>query len=355
MPKQRLYYMDFIRAIATVLIVMTHYNALFIYNVAPQRPELSVITLNISNIYIGAFGVSLFLIVSGAALMLSYGKNDKMDLKRFYSKRFQTIYPMFWIAYICFFLFSVFKDRGLNHLIPKWKFIYSFLGIDGYMCLMRQGEVNFFRVGEWFLGFILIIYLIFPLLIWLIKKAPIVLAVLIATLYCVAIYLGQSTGSVFVRLPEIVFGMYFMKYYGGEKSVKWYAALIAFAVLVANTVLRPQFSFIPAQSRESLQTTYVGIAAFILLAYLARFFTARVFRNISSTICKYSYACFLIHHQIIYMIMLKFNLSALARSDSYLMFVFCCLVIAAASYALFHLNEKVVAYIKDCFKKEQTE
>ena len=47
MKRERLFYLDFIRAIATVAIVLTHYNALFFYNVYPQAPEKVVITARV--------------------------------------------------------------------------------------------------------------------------------------------------------------------------------------------------------------------------------------------------------------------------------------------------------------------
>ena len=103
MGKERIFYLDFIRAFATIVIVLPHFNALFLFNV--YRPENAVITLYVGNIYIGAFGVSLFLIISGAALMHVYGNREKFDYKTFYIKRSKTIFPMFWIAYFLVFMF----------------------------------------------------------------------------------------------------------------------------------------------------------------------------------------------------------------------------------------------------------
>ena len=38
MQKQRIFYLDFVRAAATLLIVLTHYNALYLYT-NPQMPK----------------------------------------------------------------------------------------------------------------------------------------------------------------------------------------------------------------------------------------------------------------------------------------------------------------------------
>ena len=159
--RERLYYLDFIRAISTIVIVLTHFNAIYLYNVSPVRPECAVITLWVSNIYIGAFGVSLFLIISGAALMYVYGER-KFDWKRFYKQRFLTIYPMFWIAYFGVFLYHTYKYGGIMQGIPKKNIIFTILGMDGLM--LNAGVRVFYLIGEWFLGCIVLIYAVFPLI-----------------------------------------------------------------------------------------------------------------------------------------------------------------------------------------------
>lgn len=85
MKKERLFYLDFVRAIAVISIVITHFNARFLY-LNPPMPEKAVLTTNVGNLYIGDWGVSLFFIISGAALMYIY--QEKCDWKLFYKKRF---------------------------------------------------------------------------------------------------------------------------------------------------------------------------------------------------------------------------------------------------------------------------
>ena len=86
MKKERLFYLDFVRAIAAVSIVLTHYNACYIWI---WQESKVVLTSDIGGLYIGDWGVSLFIIISGAALMYVYEK--KCDLKTFFKKRFLSI------------------------------------------------------------------------------------------------------------------------------------------------------------------------------------------------------------------------------------------------------------------------
>ena len=118
--KERIFYLDFIRAAATLLIILTHYNALFLYT-SPQMPEKAVITCYFSNVYIGDLGVSLFLIISGAALMYVY--KEKCRVGEFYKKRFWSIYPLFWIGYLGFFFYSFYFQTIFIQIF----FLYNFL------------------------------------------------------------------------------------------------------------------------------------------------------------------------------------------------------------------------------------
>ena len=212
MSKERVFYLDFIRAFSTLLIVLTHYNALFIYNV--NRPSSAVITLNIGNVYIGALGVSLFLIISGAAMMYVYGDREKVNWKTFYYKRFVTIYPMFWLAYLAVASFTFLEQKGINPFIPRKNFIFSILGFDTYLANFQIK--TFCHVGEWFLGLIIFIYIAFPLLLKLIKQAPIILAISAIVIYSLSLitFKDESWCGIFftTRLPEFLFGMYFIKY-----------------------------------------------------------------------------------------------------------------------------------------------
>lgn len=352
MKKERIFYLDFIRAIATFVIVLTHYNAVFIYNV--QNPKGIIVSTHISNIYIGSFGVSLFLIISGAAMMVSYGKRDKIDLKTFYKKRFITIYPMFWEAYIA--AFALFAASLIYHknsfpTIPKINLIFSLVGLDGY--LSNFGVQTFYFVGEWFLGFILIIYIIFPAILWLMKKQPIVLGLIsVAGFVLTEIFLtGKDVTTALLiptRLPEIVFGMVFVTYL---KKVPWYAALVSFAVVVANQIIKPDYSIVP----EDVQVLYVGICSFLVLVYISKFFDRAFFKKICSVVCKYSYPCFIVHHYLMFKIVFRFDLWRINTLESIGIFLLCCVAIAAACVALDYINEKILLLFRTLFKKEKTE
>ncbi len=308
--RERIFYLDFIRTIAVILIIITHYNAVFVFGLEPALTDRCVITEFPFGIYVGDLGVSLFLIISGAALMYVY--EGDFDIKLFYKKRFWAIYPMFWIAYIVAVLPRLEVWRNLEYFIPKWRYAITFIGMDGYLSEYCD---TFYVLGEWFLGFIIIFYLIFPFIRWLINKNEIVFWIVILVIYalCLIFYDMQMSMSkfIFIRLPELCFGMTFIKH---RMKLKWYYIIPAIAILVINTIEKPQLS-------SNIQTTYIGISFFLVLVFISYYVNYSFVNKICSFVSKYSYAVFLVHHVVIEHIQAGFNLARFSPEKSYVLFM----------------------------------
>lgn len=334
--KKRVFGLDFIRAIATILIVITHFNARYIWIGTPEAYNKMIIGAQTFNIYIGALGVSLFFVISGAALMMTYENN--FELKTFLKKRFLTIYPMFWIAYFVAFLHQFYRYRCINQSIPKINIILSVLGMDGYLSNFKVP--TFYLLGEWFLGFIIIVYILFPILRWGVLKHPVLMGIVAVILYGGTIYFYKleypSSIILFIRLPEILFGMYFQKYF---KRVDMKVAIMSSIVLIINTIFAPQIS-------SDIQTTYIGISAFLVLYYISNYFeNQRWLTCLCKVVCKYSYAVFLIHHYIIAYLMEMYDLNNITVLESWILFVLICCLVALFSYLLYFLNQRVMEVV----------
>ena len=331
MKKERIFYLDFIRALSTLIIVLCHYNALYIYSV--NNPGAILITGEIGSVYIGDFGVSLFLILSGASLMVSYGKKESVDWKQFYWKRIRTIYPMYWVGFLGVFAYDFYVNACVPGA-PKYSIIWTILGLDGY--IGNLGIPTFFVVGEWFLGFIILVYIVFPVLLYLIKKAPKLLAAVVLAVYvCTLMFYEGTMPIMFIlttRLPEILFGMYLIQ---SGKKVSWKVALTAPAIIVLNSVIDVN------HINFSLRTTYIGISAYLVLAYIAQFFEIPFVKRICSVLCKYSYACVIIHHTVIYRLSAKFDIANISLGNSFMLFVCCCITITIASWLLYHVTSRI--------------
>lgn len=337
MKRERLFYLDLVRALAVILILLIHYNAIFLH-LDPKQLDKVVIAHRICNLYMGNLGVSLFFIISGAALMYVYG--EKINIINFYKKRFMALYPMFWMAYVGAVIMRMLFNGGtdiFSHEIPKVNFIYTILGFDSYVVAIKP---TFYIVGEWFLGCIIIIYILFPLLRWGVNKHPMATIGILTLLYLLSIFCYKTPlpkeEVVCKRLPEFVFGMIFVKYF---KRVNWKAAMAALLVLIANTVFKPNFD-------SCIQTTYVGIAAFLVLVFISSCLKCFVIEKVIRIISKYSYAVFLIHHVIFFRVTGYFDLYSITTKQSYLIFGGCVIIIVIVSFLLFKTNDLLINRIK---------
>ncbi|WP_307741680.1 acyltransferase family protein [uncultured Mobiluncus sp.] len=166
--KKRLFYLDFVRAFSVLLILLTHFNNPFF------TASGWIITNHPFHIYVGDLGVSLFLMISGTALTVTYRR--PLDLKLFFKKRFLGIYPMFWIAYAVFFTLRFLVYRANVGPLPYRSFPLTIMAMDGLVA--NFGVPTMYLLGEWFLGFIVIFYLVFPLMLWGVQEHPWATAVL---------------------------------------------------------------------------------------------------------------------------------------------------------------------------------
>ena len=172
MKKQRLFYLDLIRAVALVCILVIHFNAAVTgYFTLPSKLFGSVLPFNI---YLGDFGSSLFFMVSGAALQYtSPGQGrEPLNLARFYQKRAKAVYPMFWLAWCIFFPIRFVTKPGYYAAAKTPSLLLTVLGLDNFAQAAGWVTMDFACVGEWFLGSILFLYLLFPLLRWGLRKQP---------------------------------------------------------------------------------------------------------------------------------------------------------------------------------------
>lgn len=331
-PRKRIFYLDFIRAIATVAIVLTHFNNPYLSNSG------YLLTNYPFGIYLGNAGVSLFLIISGASLALTY--RYPLNYKKFYWKRFIGIYPMFWTAWVLatMYLFLA-RDGHVLSNAPISNLIFTVFGVDG---LAANFHINtFYLLGEWFLGFILLFYLIFPLLLWAINRFPISTAAVILGLYILSVWYLQGSGLpaamiISVRLPELVFGMYFMIYW--KKFPK--LLLIPAAGILVLASFFPDFN-------ENIATTAVGISLFIILVIAGTLLDHQIVRAPFNLISKYSYGIFLVHHVIIMEVYRVLNTSTFEVKRYYFLFATVCVLSFIFAVVLSKVTASIVDFCKN--------
>ena len=263
--------------------------------------------------YVGWFGdqgVQLFLIASGFGLtwglLERQGSAPLASVKNFLWRRAERIYPPWWAVHIIFAVTYVAVGWGIapNHL----RFWLSAVGLR-----ITPDTLYFFAPAWWFIGLLIQLYLIYPLL-WsaLRRRGPgwllgmtlsVSLPVRLAGLLVFYRYLDAwSRGAIFItRLPEFVFGICLASWLHSRPGTtdQW---LRRGSTLVSAVVLYALATF--------LSLTLAGMAVAPFLLGVAAFLPLYAgFRSLEKTswghggvlvwIGRHSYSLYLLHHPMI--------------------------------------------------------
>lgn len=203
--------LDFLRVFAIALVFIAHFGQVLDHSAGSF--------FGVKNFYyvsLGGLGVSLFLILSG--VLAGLGGSSKNESYLLYMlKKVLRIYPLYLlsvpIAIVGYLLGGLLMEGDLPELFPNgflvdllWSItaFYSWAGMWG-------GPYN---SPSWFIALIMVMYALFPLLFFCIKRAPhITLAVLLAVSVLSRWYIGQEgipfiAGSLFDELKGWAYRQY---------------------------------------------------------------------------------------------------------------------------------------------------
>ena len=305
--RRRVVCFDVIGIFSCICVLIVHFNAsLCGYNgtfVYPQNGLIPSYYLD-GRVYLGGLGVRMFFMLSGARLMYTY-----RGAKTFVIRRIQSIYPMFWIAYAAATIFDLLYYKGVGSGNPL-ALVFSFLGMDGYLLALGVLATDFYKLGEWFLGCILMLYMLFPLLHAGVEKKPVLTGVLALAVYALCVRRFNEI-AFFLRIPEMLFGMMFVKY-DGEKHAAWLTAVSA-ALLLAAWLARDLIAPL---------TLCIALALFLfcLFALVSRLIRHEGVKNALAAGSKLTYPIFLVHHWLIARMLNGFNLAYMPRRTVLMLF-----------------------------------
>lgn len=310
---------DLIRALCTVGIVLFHYSYIYIeYGILGNHLQFS----RYRNGDWGGLFVAIFFMLSGAVLWYNY--SDKIKLPMFYLKRFLSIFPMFYLAWVIAYFAKV---RELGTYLwggPKKNLIYTILGIDGYF-LNPGVNMNYYCLGEWFLGAILILYVLYPFVRMAFQTmiGKIIYTVLLAVAYTANLYFDWFTMSdgknILTCLMDFTIGMWIVTYRKQLKN-KWclWGSILLSCVLM--------FSDIPV--KEVMCSTLVGMLWFVILLNLSDFLMkGRMMQILVKWIGNSSFGIFLVHHVILYAYMKQYQGTEIGMGKSLGLFFLLFLII----------------------------
>lgn len=317
MKKQRVLYLDLIRIICFLMVTSYHFS----YAVKTIGINADVeLYQGIVHIVWAPIAVSSFFMVSGASLIYRY--RDTFSLKEFYKKRFFGLYPLFWLAYVFAFLDFFYRVKSIPGA-PKINFLLSVIAMDGYF----NGTIpTFYMIGEWFLGAIVIMYLLFPLYRYVMCKCKWILPAVFFVGSIVLIY-----DNPFPFVPEknpLMCSMYFvlgmllemLREKRDRKPVRigMRIAAAAGAVLfvVVYAVEKTGFRF---NSYHVIFTLSVSLVLIVMEA--AEWIKSERIKRLIVLIGRHSYAYFLLHHVFLYKYLPNFQGITMSGSNTLFLFL----------------------------------
>jgi len=236
----------------------------------------------------GSLFVTVFFAISGAVLYYNYPQN--FSLKLFYYKRWKSIFPAFYMCFLFFFLKNVFAFHAVFYA-GRLPILFSLFGMDGYFLYRFP---NYYLVGEWFLGAIIMLYLMYPALSLVINKNQFIIPVLLITGYVWMLgtdfFIVDNFRNMITCTASFYFGMLAIRYkelFFKNKII----GIASFFILVFLCCVRlPQFVFIYQIQGFALMTVLIQVGNMIMNTKV---------KPVFSEISKLSLCIFLFQHIII--------------------------------------------------------
>lgn len=296
MTNKRYNFLDAIRIIAFAMIIFYHMVIQLALDGFCSLDAISPFYSN-ANIQFANIGVTLFFMISGAGLMLSSREN--FNLKDYYKKRFLKILVPFYLVYIVYLIYlKISCDFNAVFVpgIPLWRIIFTVLGMDEYI-YASTGLLTFsIGIGEWFLGCIILMYLLFPLVrkCMLKNKHLTLLLATIIYIFTVVTYNSDipSTINFILKFYEFILGMYLILTI--EKLPKWSQGILL-PIIILYICWPTTFPIF-----LSFSIAILGVTLFLFFRNLEDIFTRTPkLIHVIKTCCSYSFEVYLIHHVII--------------------------------------------------------
>lgn len=325
---------DFMRVIGFLMIVAAH----FIGAVSRNGVDHNYF----HKYYLGGVGASFFIIASGASLYVSTKNN--FDLKTYIKKRIANIYPYFWICYIvvAVFLFLSFSTVCIGN--DPIRLLITFLALDGFFHSTIPN--TYYLIGEWFTGFILLIYILFPFILWLKNKNIYIAIAVVLILSYVSIHNTDYISKHFFlwntdpfwnplsRLPEILLGVLIIDLLQlKNKKLNYFIAVLAFLyILIVNKYILEHYRDYNIWGISVWAMTFV-----VIVCLYENIKIPNAIKPIILFLSEYSFVTFLLHHQLINYLVTKIQFHEFNRFQ----FFYFYLVIVLLCYFLAYLIKPI--------------
>ena len=253
-----------------------------------------------ANSHFGFMFVTSFFCISGVVLYYNYPKI--ISIKSFYYKRWKSILLPYYICYIYFFLRTAFDKHKLFYRGDWIRIFISLTGLDGYLSLRIK---TYGLIGEWFIGPLIIIYVIYPLLLFQISKFNIIINnIIICFLYFLMykknIFSYCKTMNIITCITSFYFGIETLRFQNFYLTNKKSFILSCFLLILLCTIkIEINIDIIIFQIQ--------GFSLFIVLYQIGEYVMETKWNLLFNEIGNLSYSIFLFHHKIILDVLSLYN------------------------------------------------
>ena len=248
----------------------------------------------IYNCIFSSSGVEIFLFLSGMGLFYSMKKNS--NVLQFYSKRFRRVlipYLMFGLIYWI-----------INDFVLLQRDFGQFISDFFLITVWTEGVRRF-----WFISFILILYIVFPLFFHMLdttrKNRGVIFVLLMAICVTACALLASLAPDVYgnielaiCRLPAFLFGVYYGgKIYNGEKFgiLEW--ILIPLGLVIRVLTFAVRYQWLPRLFEWNIryETCLFAVSLLFVLAILLAKLHCAPLNKALSTVGTYSFELYITH------------------------------------------------------------
>lgn len=284
--KHRIIELDYIRVLATFIVFLYHFDA-----VCSSKGWPSLFNVLNSSVNWGNSAVSIFFLLSGICLMAE-NANQSFSLSSYYRKRILRIYPMFYLVWAFCYVRTVLAKQSFVYLDNAPALILTIFGLDGYFYYKIP---TYYFIGEWFLGALVILYIIFPILRLLISHK---LPTFIFTIFVIVMVINAFTNPAFIILPNRNIATCLLSFWVGMILYKYLRTIKAACrflspFAIALTVMTIYFGKVIGMYASELEAFFLFIALFSTLTLVHR---SQTLDKGVLLLSKYSYPVFLVHH-----------------------------------------------------------
>lgn len=334
--RNRIYYYDLLRIVSFFLVTLYHMLVqLALCGICPM--DRVAPWFQNGNMHIATLAVALFFMLSGAGLTVS--AQSGLSPGKYYKSRFLRLMVPFYLAVLLACGFKLVTAGRLPDVfyagVPAWRLVFTLLGVDGWLSL--YGVQTFYvGIGEWFLGELIVLTAVFPLLRWARDRFPkLFFAACTGVYLCVAFHYRstvQMHEHILLKGYEFVLGMYLATYCRRFPKPCVAAAVLVTALFVFGQALPLNYA---------VKITLSAVAVFAVFSRVEPLLQTRALRWL--TVAQaFTYPMYLLHHRVIYTMTSRFAPYYSGTVSIVMLFAAEFLVTAALAVGVKRLSDRAI-------------